>query len=106
MTACELILYRLGILIIPGQKVCEHVCRNGLHICDTGKQETKLEKLKSILAQFEYKHQVMFWVSKGVPFDTHLYVPKIHPITGCEFCEHEDEGHVFKVCATKWKLRY
>jgi len=43
----------------------------------------------------------MTWVSKGVPFNKHLYVPEIHPITGMEFCEREDEGHVFKVCSAE-----
>jgi len=37
------------------------------------------------------------WVSKSVPFDKHLYVLEISPITGMKFCEHEDEGHVLKV---------
>ena len=58
-------------------------------IYDPGKQETKLEK-----AQLEYKHQVMMWVSKGVPFNKYLYVPEFHPL---EFWEHEDEGNIFKV---------
>ena len=57
--------------------------------------------MKSILAQLEYKHQVMLWVSKGMPFNNHLYVPEAHPITGLEFCECEDEGHVFKVSSIK-----
>ena len=26
-----------------------------------------------------------------------MYVPEVHPVTGFEFCEREDEGHVFKV---------
>ena len=43
----------------------------------------------------------MLWVSKGVPFNNHLYMPEAHPITGLEFCEREDEGHVFKVSSTK-----
>lgn len=80
----------------------DHVCRGGLYIFDTGKQESKLEKLKSILAQLEYKHQVMLWVSKGVP-NNHLYVPEAHPMTGLGFCEREDEGHVFKVHSSKWQ---
>ena len=60
-----------------------------------------MEKLRSILAQLEYKHQVMSWVSKGVPFNKHLYVPEVHPITGLGFCEREDEGHILKVCSAK-----
>ena len=26
-----------------------------------------------------------------------MYVPEVHPVTGIEFCEWEDEGHIFKV---------
>jgi len=62
-----------------------------------GKDESKVEKLQSILAQLEYKHQINLWNSKGIPFKHHLYVPEVHPVTGIQFCEREDEGHVFKV---------
>jgi len=61
-----------------------------------GKDETKAEKLRSIL---EYAHYVNLFHSKGANFKDHLYVPEIHPITGVEFCEREDEGHIFKVYA-------
>ena len=37
------------------------------------------------------------WHAKGIPFKHHVYVPEVHPTTGIEFCEREDEGHVFKV---------
>ena len=62
-----------------------------------GKDEIRIEKFLSVLAQLEYTHQVNDWHSKGVPFKDHLYVPEVHPLTGVEFCEREDEGHVFKV---------
>ena len=55
--------------------------------------------LRSILAQLEYQHQINYWESLGVPFKTHMYVPEVNPITGEEFHEREDEGHVFKVYA-------
>jgi len=63
----------------------------------SGKDENKLEKLRSIMAQLEYKYQVNTWDAKGVPFKTHLYVPEVHPDTDKQFCEREDEGHIFKV---------
>ena len=53
--------------------------------------------LHSILAQFEYTHQICHWDSLGVPFKSHLHVPEKHPVTEHLFCELEDEGHVFKV---------
>ena len=64
-----------------------------------GKDETKAEKLCSILAQLEYTYSVNLLHSKGACFKDHLYMPKVHPITGVEFCEREDEGHIFKVHA-------
>ena len=49
------------------------------------------------MAQLEYQYQINLLNSKGIPFKEHLYVPEVHPITGVEFCEREDDGHVFKV---------
>ena len=54
--------------------------------------------MRSILAQFDYTNLVLEWTSKGVPFQTHLYVPEVHPVTKMAFCEREDEAHVLKVC--------
>ena len=62
-----------------------------------GMSETVCDMARSILAQLEFVFQIKQWESKGVPFSCHLYVPERHPITGCIFCEREDEGHVFKV---------
>ena len=45
------------------------------------KDETKADKLRSILAQLEYKHQVTTWNEHGVPFCTYMYIPETHPIT-------------------------
>ncbi len=53
-------------------------------------KEDDADKLRSILAQLEYTHEVQQWVCKGVPFDTHLYVPEIHPMTKVGFCEREE----------------
>lgn len=62
-----------------------------------GKDETTTEKLRSLLAQLEYKYQVNLYHSKWIPFKDHLYVPEVHPITEVAFCKREDEGHIFKV---------
>ena len=62
-----------------------------------GKEETKVEKLRSIIAQLEYTYQINTWHAKGIPFKHHVYVPEVHPITGYKFCEREYEGHIFKV---------
>lgn len=53
-----------------------------------GKEEDEADKLRSILAQLEYKYRVDMYVSEGVPFDQHLYWPEKHPQTG-EFSARE-----------------
>ena len=63
----------------------------------TGKEESLLYMLRSILAQMEYSYRVNYYHEQGIPFKTHLYIPEDHPETGLGFCEREDEGHVFKV---------
>lgn len=67
-----------------------------IHVRQT---ETDVEKLRSILAQLEYRYEVECWEKNGVPFKSHIYVPENHPLTGEMFCEREDEGHVLKVPA-------
>ena len=64
-----------------------------------GKSEGLIDKLKSILAQFEFAYQVCEWEPKGIFLSrsTYLYVPKLHPETKMPFCEHEDEAHLLKV---------
>lgn len=70
-----------------------------VNISYIGKSESYTQKLRSILAQFEFAHEVREWQAKGVPFQTHLYVPEIHPVTQMPFCERENEAHVLKVRA-------
>ena len=47
-----------------------------------GKNESKLEKVCSIMAQLEYRYQVNTWDAKAIPFKKHLYVSEVHPETG------------------------
>ena len=63
----------------------------------TGRDETEVDMLRSILAQLEYRYQVRTWDTAGVPFRTCMYVPEIHPATKAEFHEREDFAHVLKV---------
>ena len=65
-----------------------------------GKTEGLTEKLRSILAQFEYQHCISQWAERGVDFKTYLYVAEVHPETDEVFYEREDEAHVLKVCKT------
>ena len=81
---------------INGIVITHALCKLSHHFL-LGKDESLLDKLRSILAQLEYKHQIHHWHSKGVPFKDHLYMPEVHPLTGVGFCEWEDEAHVLKV---------
>lgn len=53
--------------------------------------------LRSILSQMEFTSEVCKADNAGIPFCTHTYVPEVDPITGCEFHEREDHGHLLKV---------
>jgi len=55
------------------------------------------EKLRSILAQFEFKYRVELYEEQGIPFSTYMYVPEEHPETRATFFEREDEAHLIKV---------
>ena len=46
-----------------------------------GKEETKADKLRSILSQMEFTMTIKDWERKGVNFRSHLYVPERHPLT-------------------------
>ena len=60
----------------------------------TGEAETITDKMRSILAQLEFKCQILKWERKGVPFRQHIYAPEIHPVSKEVLCEMEDEAHV------------
>lgn len=65
-----------------------------------GKSEDLRDKLRSIIAQFEFQHQIEEWENKGIEFRTYLYVPEKHPASGDVFVEREDDAHVLKVSYT------
>lgn len=88
---------------ITGVMVCTYVFHELFKqyctcVYSLGKEETTVEKLRSIMAQLEYSYQINSWHAKGILFKHHVYIPEIHPVTQMEFCEREDEGHVLKVC--------
>ena len=66
----------------------------------TGMSETSVDELHSILAKLDYTYHFCEWTRQGVPFCTHAYVPETDPITGDEFHEREDHGHLLKALAT------
>ena len=59
--------------------------------------ETHDDKIRSVVAQLEYFHQVLEYEKAGVPFRTYLYVPEVHPISEMVFHEREDDAHVLNV---------
>ena len=54
------------------------------------------DKLRSIVAQFEFSHQIRSLEAEGVPFRTYMYVPELHQESQMPFCEREDEAHLLK----------
>ena len=69
-----------------------------MNLITAGKTESLVDKLRSIIAQLEFRFIIDEWETKGVPFQIYLYVPEIHPITNVKFfCEREDEAHLLKV---------
>ena len=51
-----------------------------------GKSESSKDKLRSILAQFEFQQRVLQWEDEGVHSRSHLYGPEVHPETNEVFC--------------------
>ena len=72
------------------------ICIHKLYI-HTGMSESPVDELRSILAQLHYTYHIREWNRQGVPFCTHAYVPETDPITGEEFHEREDHGHLLQV---------
>ena len=62
-----------------------------------GLTETYKDKMRSILAQYEYHKMILDWEKQGVPFRYHIYVPETNEVTKEPFHDREDEGHMLKV---------
>lgn len=74
-------------------------------LCITaGELETVTDMMRSILAQLEFKYQILEWEKKGVPFRQYIYVPEIHPVSKQVYCDMGDEAHVLKVCVCTFYL--
>ncbi len=67
----------------------------------TGTPESYIDRLRTLVATFHYKQTLQEYCSKGVDFAHHLYVPEIDSITGNEFHERADHGHLLKRIAGK-----
>jgi len=70
----------------------------GLYALYLGKQEGFGDKLRSVIAQFHYAHEIRKFKGQGILFNVHMYVPEHHPVTNEIFFEREDDAHLIKVC--------
>lgn len=61
------------------------------------KTESFEDKLRSILAQFEFSKTIREYDLKGIHFRAYMYVPERHPDTNEVFYEREDDAHLLKV---------
>ena len=58
--------------------------------------ESLLDKLRSLVATYCYRHRIVELASDGVDLHTYLYVPEMDPITGDYYHEREDHCHILK----------
>ena len=58
--------------------------------------ESLLDKLRSIVATFVYKHAVSKMRQEGVDFTLHLYIPEVDSHTDEERHDRGDHNHIFK----------
>ena len=59
-------------------------------------QESLLDKMRSLVATYRYRHRIEELKAQGVDFSLYLYVPEVDPITGEHFHEREDHCHILK----------
>ena len=58
--------------------------------------ESLLDKLRSLVATYRYRHRISELASEGVDFNKYLCVPEMDHITGDYFHEREDHCHILK----------
>ena len=58
--------------------------------------ESLLDKLRSVVATYQFRYDVQYWKGKGVDFSLHLYVPEVDPITEETHHERADHNHLLK----------
>jgi len=69
-------------------------CAVYMCVATIGKTESYQDKMRLILAQFEFTKTIREFELKGVPFSTYMYVPEQHPDTGDLFYERKDDAHI------------
>ena len=69
--------------------------------------ESNLDKLRSIVATYLYRHMIQGWKIEGIDFSMYMYIPEIDNVTGMEHHERSDHGHLLKRIASHTReLRY
>lgn len=58
--------------------------------------ESYLDKLRSLVATYRYRHRIQQFKEEGYNFSCYLYVPEVDPTTGAVFHEREDHCHILK----------
>ena len=58
--------------------------------------ESLLDKLRSVVATYQFRCDVQYWKDQGVDFSVYMYVPEVDPITGDFHHERADHNHLLK----------
>ena len=58
--------------------------------------ESLLDKLRTVVATYQFRYDVQYWKDNGVDFSQYLYVSEIDPITGETHHERADHNHLLK----------
>ena len=58
--------------------------------------ESLLDKLRSVVATYQFRCNIQYWKNKGVDFTRYLYVPVIDPISGDIHHERSDHNPQLK----------
>ena len=58
--------------------------------------ESLLDKLRTVVATYQFRYDVQYWKDNGIDFSQYLYVPEIDPITGETHHERADHNHLLK----------
>lgn len=58
--------------------------------------ESYLDKLRTVVATYRYRHKLKEYKEEGIDFSCYLYVPEVDPTTGEVFHEREDHCHILK----------
>ena len=58
--------------------------------------ESLLDKLRSVVATYQFRCDVQYWKDQGIDFSLYMYVPEVNPVTGDIHHERADHNHLLK----------